>query len=297
MASTTIDMSQLPKPNVIEALDYESILSDWISYYQTLDPDYMALNESDPIYKLLEAAAYREILIRQRVNDGAHATMLAYAVNEDLDVIGANFDVERLVIDPGDPDAVPPVAKTMESDDAFRYRIQLSNRAKNTAGSSDDYEYWALSADGRVKSVATDSPKGTLTVTVSILSNDGNGTASQELLDLVESALTPKDSRPLSDEVIVQSATINEFNIEAELELFSGPDQTEVLNASKEKLNVWLKESHQQGIDLTLDGFYAALRVTGVYKVHLTSPTEDIINDKFSAGYAKNINITTRVTS
>ncbi|HHY0435722.1 TPA: baseplate assembly protein [Vibrio parahaemolyticus] len=296
MATVNVDMSQLPKPAVIEQLDYEKILQEWIERYQGLDPDYQDVNESDPVYKLMEVAAFREMVMRQRVNDGAHATMLAYAVDEDLDVIGANFDVERLVIDEGDPDAVPPIEKVMESNEAFRYRIQLSNRAKNTAGSADDYEFWALSADGRVKGVATDSPQGTLTVTVSVLSHEGNGTATPELITLVENTLTPKGTRPLSDEVVVQSANINEFAVVAELELFAGPDQNEVLTAARAQLDKWLSESHQQGIDLTLDGFYASLRVPGVYKVHLTSPADDIINDQFSAGYASSITLTTRVT-
>lgn len=297
MATVNVDMSQLPKPAVIEQLDYEQILQEWIARYKDLDPDYQEVNESDPVYKLMEVAAFREMVLRQRVNDGAHATMLAYAVDEDLDVIGANFDVKRLVIDEGDSNAVPPRERIMESNDAFRYRIQLSNRAKNTAGSADDYEFWALSADGRVKSVATDSPKGTLTVTVSVLSHEGNGTASPELIKLVEDTLTPKGTRPLSDEVVVQSAHINEFSVIAELELFSGPDESEVLKAARQQLDKWLAESHRQGIDLTLDGFYASLRVPGVYKVHLTSPAADIINDQFSAGYANSITLTARVTT
>ena len=283
MATMNVDMSQLPKPAVIEQLDYEQILQEWIERYKGLDPDYQEVNESDPVYKLIEVAAFREMVLRQRVNDGAHATMLAYATGTDLDVRGADFDVERLVIDEGDPDAVPPRPRIMESDEAFRYRIQLSNRAKNTAGSADDYEFWALSADGLVKSVATDSPKGTLVVTVSVLSHEGNGTASPELIKLVEDTLTPKGTRPLSDEVVVQSANINEFPVVAELELFSGPDQSEVLKAARAQLDKWLADSHRQGMDLTLDGFYASLRVPGVYKVHLTSPAADIINDQFSA--------------
>ncbi|UTV26381.1 baseplate assembly protein [Photobacterium atrarenae] len=297
MVTVNVDMSQLPKPAVIEQLDYEQILQAWIQRYQAIDPDYQEVNESDPVYKILEVAAFREMVLRQRVNDGAHATMLAYASGTDLDVRGADFDVQRLVIDEGDPDAMPPRPRVMESDDAFRYRIQLSNRAKNTAGSADDYEFWALSADGRVKSIATDSPQGTLSVIVSVLSHEGCGEASPDLLSLVEAVLTPKGTRPLSDEVIVQSATINEFVVEAELELFPGPDEAEVLNAARQQLDKWLADSHRQGMDLTLDGFYAALRVPGVYKVHLAAPADDIINDQFSAGYASSITLTARVTT
>ena len=297
MVAVNVDMSQLPKPNVIEQLDFEKILQEWIATYKQLDPSYQDVNESDPVYKLLEVAAFREMILRQRVNDGAHATMLAYASKEDLDAIGANFDVKRLVIVPADDKAIPPKAAVFESDDAFRYRIQLSNRAKNTAGSEDDYEFFALSADGRVKSVKSHSPAGTLTVYVSVLSHEGTGSASAELVQKVEQALTAKSTRPLSDEVIVQSANINEFSVNAELELFSGPDENEVLAAAQSQLNKWLSDSHQQGLDLPLDGFYAALRVAGVYKVHLQSPSTDIVNDVFSAGYATSVNLTARVTT
>ncbi|MCL1124162.1 baseplate assembly protein [Shewanella surugensis] len=294
MTAFNVDMSKLPKPAVIEEIDYEVILQEWIERYQMLNPDYIALTESDPAYKLIETAAYREVLFRQRVNDATYATMLAYSNDEDLENLGFSEDVDRLVIDEGDLNAIPPREPVMESNDAYRYRIRLSKRAKNTAGSGDDYEFFALSADGRVKSVSPFSPANTLIVYVSVLSHDGDGTASDELLAIVEDNLSEKVTRPLSDKVIVQSAIINEFQVDAELELFPGPDQNTVIIAAKTQLETWLAKSHQQGFDVTLDGFYAALRVEGVYKVHLNSPDSDIINDEMSAAYASSINITIR---
>ena len=44
--------------------------------------------------------AYRELLIRQRVNDAARGVMLATASGTDLDNLAANFNVERLLITP-----------------------------------------------------------------------------------------------------------------------------------------------------------------------------------------------------
>ena len=57
--------------------------------------------------KYLEENAYREVIWRQRVNNAAKAVTLAYAEGSDLDVIGANFNVERLVITPADKSAIP----------------------------------------------------------------------------------------------------------------------------------------------------------------------------------------------
>jgi len=107
-AYTSIDLSKLSPPNVVEQLDYEVILSAMIADLIVRDPVFTALVESDPAYKILEVAAYRELLLRQRVNDAAKAVMLAFAGRADLDQIGANFNVARLIIDPGDPTAIPP---------------------------------------------------------------------------------------------------------------------------------------------------------------------------------------------
>jgi phage-related baseplate assembly protein len=94
---TAVDLSQVPSPAVVEQLDFETILQAMLSDLISRDPTFNALVESDPAYKILEVAAYREVIIRQRVNDAAHAVMLAYAIGPDLDQLGANYGVQRLL--------------------------------------------------------------------------------------------------------------------------------------------------------------------------------------------------------
>lgn len=96
---TAIDLSQLPAPSVVEPLDYEQILGAMLADLKARDPSFDALVESDPAYKILEVAAYRELLIRQRVNDAGRSVMLAYATGSDLDHLGALMGVSRLVDD------------------------------------------------------------------------------------------------------------------------------------------------------------------------------------------------------
>lgn len=107
-AYTKVDLSQLAPPNVVEALDFESIFAAMLADLRARDSTFTALVESDPAYKILEVAAYRELLIRQRVNDAAKAVMVAYATGADLDQIGANYDVARLLITPADETTIPP---------------------------------------------------------------------------------------------------------------------------------------------------------------------------------------------
>lgn len=90
-----IDLSTLPAPKAVEALSFESIVQAMISDLVTRDPTFTALVESDPAYKIVEACAYRELLLRQRNNEAVLAVMLAYAAGSDLDQIGANFGVAR----------------------------------------------------------------------------------------------------------------------------------------------------------------------------------------------------------
>jgi len=67
----------------------------WIDGFVALFPDYGPLVESDPIIKLAEAGAFREMVLRQRVNDAAKGVMLAYAINADLENLGAFYGVVR----------------------------------------------------------------------------------------------------------------------------------------------------------------------------------------------------------
>ncbi|EHP4010353.1 baseplate assembly protein, partial [Salmonella enterica] len=91
----TVDLSLLPVPDVVEELDYETILAERIATLISLYPEdqqetvarTLAL-ESEPVVKLLQENAYREVIWRQRVNEAARAVMLAYAIDSDLDNIG-----------------------------------------------------------------------------------------------------------------------------------------------------------------------------------------------------------------
>ena len=120
--STAIDLSQLPAPTVVETLDYESVLAALQADFTARYPAFTAALESEPVLKLLEVAAWRELIVRGRVNDAARACMLAYALGSDLDHLAALYGVQRLLLDAGDPTAVPPVPPTYESDARLRAR-------------------------------------------------------------------------------------------------------------------------------------------------------------------------------
>lgn len=294
-----VDLSQLAAPDVVEELDYETILTErkatLVSLYPEEQQDAVARTltfESEPIVKLLQENAYREVIWRQRVNESARAVMLAYAAGHDLDNLGANYNVERLVITPADQTTLPPTPAVMESDTDYRLRIQQAFEGMSVAGSTGAYQFHGRSADGRVADISVISPEPAC-VTVSVLSRENNGTASGELLAVVRNALNDEDVRPVADRVTVQSAVIVDYTIEAALYLFPGPESEPVLSAAKAKLQTYINAQHRLGRDIRKSAIYAALHVEGVQRVELAAPVADIVLNETQASYctAYSVNI------
>ena len=93
--SQLIDLSTVPAPAIVEQFTFEEIVTAMLTDLRARDNAFTALVESDPAFKILEVCAYREMLMRQRVNEAAKACMLAYAVKNDLDNLGALLGVLR----------------------------------------------------------------------------------------------------------------------------------------------------------------------------------------------------------
>lgn len=294
----TVDLSQLPVPDVVEELGYETILAEriatLISLYPKEQQEAMARTlalESEPIVKLLQENAYREMIWRQRVNESAQAVTLAYAAGNDLDVMAANNNTDRLIITPEDNSTIPPTLAVMESDGDLRLRAQQAFEGLSVAGPVGAYEYHGRSADGRVADVSVESPTPA-SVTISVLSREGDGTASAELLSIVEAALNAETVRPVGDRVTVQSAEIVPYQIDATIYVYPGPESEPIRQAAEQKLQNYISAQHRLGRDIRLSAIYAALHVEGVQRVELAAPQADIVLSKSQASSCIDYQIT-----
>lgn len=297
MASSydVINLSDLAVPDAIVVPDAADIFSRWLSRLRELDPEFDALVESDPTYKQGEVFAYQLTLAFQRVNDAVRAVLLASAQDDDLDQIGAAFNVPRQVITPADPEAVPPVEAVMEDDEVFRERIQLSWAQLNTAGARNAYRFHAKSADNDVLDADAYGPETHHRpgeVDVYVLSRTGDGTASEALLSTVAGTLNADEIRPLTDLVNVKSAVIADYEITAELEIPDGPDAQTVLENARSVVTRYAALSHRIKALVPLSALYAALQQPGVVRVRLTSPEEDIEQEAGKAPWCSAITIT-----
>lgn len=290
---TPIDLAALPDPQVLEHLDFEQLLEQRKAHLISLWPvdeqagiaARLAL-ESEPLTKLLQEGTYRELLLRQRVNEASLAVMLAKARAHDLDQIAANFNVQRLVAAPA-TDERPP---ELEGDDALRERTQMAFEGLSTAGPRNAYIFHARSADGRVADATAESPRPA-EVVVTVLAREGDGSAPAELLTAVAAYLSDEDRRPLGDRLTVQGARIIPYSITARLHLATPGPEAELIRASAlDRLQVLVRARRRLGVEISASAIHAALHVEGVRKVSLHR-WADIVPSPAEAAYCTAIHL------
>lgn len=92
-----IDLSKLPPPQLVEELNYETILAQKRHMMREICPEWTGYElESDPANKVMEISAYREMLLRQRMNEAVRGVMVAFAMGSDLDHLAAFYPEKRL---------------------------------------------------------------------------------------------------------------------------------------------------------------------------------------------------------
>ena len=257
--TTLNDLASLPTPAVIESLSFETIFSELQAEFQSRYPDYSALLASDPAIKLLEVAAYREVLLRNRINAAAKASLLAFATGSDLDHLAAFYGVTRLMD---------------ETDEALRLRTRQRIIGFANAGGAAHYRYWALSASPEVADVEVDSPEPGR-VRISVLAKGEEQTVSNAVLNAVRAVVLRDDIRVLTDTVEVVAAELMPVTVHARLWLY--PDAPlETLAAIQAVFASTLAACAGLGWDLTRSWIVGQLQRAGVHKVDLLSPTTDI---------------------
>lgn len=287
-----IDMSTVAPPDVVQPIDFEAVLADLKVEMLARLPalaDVLEL-ESEPITKLLQLMAYREVLLRQRVNEAARAVMVAYAVAGDLEQIGANYGVTRL---PG------------ETDLRLRHRVQQAFNRLAAAGPAEAYRQHALgvSADISDVQVFSEAP-GRVTVSVLALARVPAAEASPDqaaagqalfgastvpgmvntiqpnggpLLLQVLAALNAENVRPLTDHVVVRAPRAIAYTVDAVLEVLPGPDPELVRARRNAALLAYLRSCQTQGTDVTRAGITAALVEPAVKDVRLAAPLANVV--------------------
>lgn len=257
----TVDLSQLAEPQAIEPLDFETILAAHAADYIARYPEFTATLESEPVIKLLETAAYRELLIRARVNDVLLSRLLAFATGADLEHLAAFYEVTKL---PGETDA------------AFRERIALENKGRSTGGSQYWYEAAARRADVRVKSAHVYRETLMPVIHIAIIATDNGGIPTQDVLDAVSAEVQSSTVRLINDTIVVEAAISQMTPIEADVWLLPSAASGVLEQLAPTLRAAWEQESGI-GFDLEPSWLRARLHLPGVQSVDIVSPAGAIV--------------------
>lgn len=271
----SVDLSGLPAPAVIEALDYEVIVKQMRDDLVARYPDIAGVVdlESEPLRKIIEVVAYRELLLRARINDSAKAVLLPYATGTDLDNIAALFGVPRAIIEQPEGGLGP------EGDARLRQRVILAAEAFSTAGAAGAYVFHALSqAAWALDATAIMTRPGHVRVTVQ--RTGASPIPSDAELRKVADFLASADVRPLTDMVQVLPPAIKSTAIRAVVTLSPGPESGPIHAEAIAALAKWAEANRRLGMNLRRSAIISRLHVDGVHSVDLIEPAADLICDQ-----------------
>ena len=260
MTEQTIDLGGLPAPDMIEALDYEQIVNQLKQLLLARNADYaeMLSYESDPLVIAIEAFAYRELLLRQRINEAVRSNLLAFATGADLDQLGAFYGVVRQI---------------GEGDEVLRVRIKDRILGSSTAGGEAHYRYQAFSVSTDIRDIAVDSPQPGL-VRVSVLAN--TGVYIDPLIEKVRARVAAPDVRVLTDTVEVVPTELIAVDIVADILPLEGslPIDRDILAQS---FTDRLELQRRLGWDLAPSWIISQLHSDNVKEVLLQQPAANVV--------------------
>lgn len=260
-------LASLPKPKVIEELDFETILADrkadLVARMQDFGIDYnVEMLETDAAIIQLREASFREVQLRGLGNDIARARYRAFATGADLDHLAEFYGVIRL---------------DGENDERLNMRVTLAQQGASVAGPEAYFQRLAMGASIRVADVKVWREDVLPILHVSVLSTDNNGVADAELLGIVREAVAGDAARPMTAGTIIVEAGVKRLvNVAATVRLLTGTAET-LLDTLEARLPAAWAAVADGGRDLTRDWIKAQIVVPGVYGATINSPPEDEI--------------------
>lgn len=237
-----LEKYNLPEPTAISKLTFEDIKAEIISDIKTIKPD-IQLVESDDYMVMLEAFAYRELYLRNLINEDIKKMLPHYSSGTDLDNFIFSFfgGEERL---------------DGEDDLAFLQRAKLSLNSYSSAGSEQSYEYWTKSFSANIYDVkATKKSAGVVQIVYVAISAINES----ELYSFV----SDKKVRPLTDSVELLEAKKVPINLEVSVTIFDSNSleniKQQIIKNFSNRFYIGEKVIFSKVIDL--------LHINGVYRV------------------------------
>ena len=260
MTDQQLDLGSLPAPDIIESLDYEQIVSQLKQQLIDRNSDYSELLalESEPLTIAVEAFAYRELLLRQQINEAVRSNLLAFAMGANLDQLGAFYGVIR---------------QDGEPDEPFRLRIKERILGSSTAGGEAHYRFQAFSVSTDIRDIAVDSPQPGL-VRVSVLAK--TGIEIEPLIEQVKARVAAPDVQVLTDTVEVVPTDLVPVDIVADISVEAGglPISQPLMTQAFADI---IEQQRRLGWDLAPSWIIRQLHSASVKEVQLHQPVANVV--------------------
>lgn len=272
MAGLPDELANLPAPQLIEELDFEVRLAQFVAKLVELMHEVgieydVELLESDPAKILLEVSAFFDTNLRQRINEAFRANLLPYAYGPNLDILAQFYDVVRL---------------EGEDDEAFRRRIVYNIRGRSPGGTEPRYQAIAMGADVRVADAKIYTIGKSPIVYVAVFSKENGGVPDGPMLAAVDAALQAKAVRMVNDTIVVLPAARTVTNLVFDVWLLPETSNT-ILTAMETSLRTAWARDGGLGRDLTPSYLAGKLMLDGVQDLVQISPVGTVVVNPYEA--------------
>jgi len=284
---TIIDLSKLPPPKIIAELDVEIIKDEMKADFMKRMGEGYLLDDADPAMKIIEQAAYREMLQRQKINDGAKAVMLGYSTGSDLENLTALFNTERSIL----KEKANFTDEVRQSDDGLRIEALQAFDGKSTAGAQESYIYFAKNFNRKHIHDVSVVSKRPGEVELTILFKQGLEIDQDDEISRLHSYLTKGKLIPFTDLLSIKSAVIRQAKGKAKIFVPKGPDKEVIKKIARKRLDKFLTQKYKLGSLISLSGINSTLYVENAEEVEITEPKKSIKNKNDEVTYFQDFEI------
>lgn len=303
----TLDLSRLGAPTLVE-VDYAAskarLVAELLRLWKearTRDPSLpefdVAQLETDPAIILSEEFAFGDTLLRQAINDAANALRLATAVGDDLGHIAKTYhNTNRLVLDAGDPAAIPPRNPVYEGDTEYRARAQLAPEAYPLYGlTPGGYIYRTRRLFGHVIKDVRPLRLGGGRIDLIVLARAGDGSVAPQIIGDIQLAFDGEADSESTDILTVRAAAIVTTPVRVTLGVPRGPASAPLIAAATEAIAKLGAERHAIGETLHVQAIGAVAKVGPARWARVEAPLADVIGSADGAPWISGIEIETEV--
>ncbi len=315
-------------PNAFKEPSFEALFDDYVAYAinYVKESDIEAAthleeafrNDGEMLSQVTQAFMLKRLAEIREQNYWALQMFRKFVTETDMvDLLAAQYQLKRQVLEPEDTSVFPPKATVMESNENLLQRFDLAPYMFHTTGTRAGYRFHALTLDERPTVTVNSEPDAVVMrfefptenqpaqvkdarakmltpnsgqVQVALVSRENpNGTANAELIKRASDYLNRDDIAQETDEVTVKSCIPKPYTIEATL--FTGGDP--VNDISKEEAQTAARTFADKS--QLLEGRVERLELGHVFyslgakRVEITQPSADVLSAWDEAPYCQEV--------